>query len=347
MLPEKVKYMGLYDQLFKEIFQDKEMLVEFIRMFLPVFKQYKITPEQITIEKTQFTDLKYGDKESDLLFKINYLNNDAYVFLLLEHQSSVDYLMQFRILEYMVRIWRNYINKHKDLSKRKNFKLPPIIPVVFYNGNRKWTAEIWYMEKINNWQTFMDYTPKFKYEIIDLTQIKREKLIGIKNALGLLLSIDRTDKKGIKEAFKEIEKAFKELPEKEKKKFTEYLNNFLKVLSRKNGIEMIEIDIESGEEESHMFENFVKAIDESLKESYEKGVAIGIEKGIEKGIEEGKKEAAIKLAKTLLFKKFGDKIKSYLPNIENLDLKDLDYISGNIFDLTFDETVKIIKKSSN
>ncbi|KLO24218.1 Rpn family recombination-promoting nuclease/putative transposase [Marinitoga sp. 1155] len=325
--------MGLYDQLFKEMFQDKDMIIEFINLFLPSLKKFNITPDKITIEKTKFTDLNYGDKESDILFKINYDNNDLYLFLLLEHQSSIDYLMQFRILEYMVRIWRNYINRHK--SKNKGFKLPPIIPVVFYNGKRKWTAEIWYMEKIQNWQLFDIYTPRFKYELIDLSQIDRKRLIDIKNALGLLLSIDKTDKKNIKEAFQEIEKAFRGLPKNEKKKFTEYLNKFLMVLSQKNRIENIEINIESGEEEFRMFENFVKAIDESLKESFEKG--------IEKGKFEGEKT----IAKSLLFKKFGDNIVPYLNNLDYLDIKTIEDLTNNIFDITLNEVIKILKSTKS
>ncbi|WP_129409786.1 Rpn family recombination-promoting nuclease/putative transposase [Marinitoga lauensis] len=322
--------MGIYDQLFKELFQDKEMIVEFINMFLPILNKYNITSDKITIEKTKFTDLKYGDKESDLLYKINYDGNEVYVYLLLEHQSTVDYLMQFRILEYMVRIWRNYINDKKE-SKTKRFKLPPIIPVVLYNGSRRWTAEVWYMEKVENWQLFDQYIPRFKYEVVDLSQIDRKQLIGLKNALGLLLSIDRTNKNEISEAFNEISKALNNLSEHEKTKFGEYAKAFLKVLSQKNKIEYLDLEIEEIEEVNNMFERAVKAVSEKLKETYD----------------EGKIEGMRFTARNLLLKKFGKDVAKYINNLDYLAPEKIEEITNNIFDITLEETIDILKNISS
>ncbi|SHF27752.1 hypothetical protein SAMN02745164_02152 [Marinitoga hydrogenitolerans DSM 16785] len=86
-----------------------------------------------------------------------------------------------------------------------------------------------------------------------------------------------------------------------------------------------------------MFENFVKAIDESLKESFEKG--------IEKGIFKGEKYMAINIARNLLFKRFGNKITPYLNNLDNLDIKTIEDLTNNIFDITLEDAIKILKNS--
>ncbi|KLO23358.1 hypothetical protein X275_03250 [Marinitoga sp. 1197] len=96
-----------------------------------------------------------------------------------------------------------------------------------------------------------------------------------------------------------------------------------------------------------MFENFVKAIDESLKESFEKGIEKGFEKGIEKGIEKGKFEGEKTIAKSLLFKKFGDNIVPYLNNLDYLDIKTIEDLTNNIFDITLDEVIKILKSTKS
>jgi len=45
---------------------------------------------------------------SDTIKKIKLKDNSYCVLCLLEHQSSVKYLMSFRILEYMILIWKDY-----------------------------------------------------------------------------------------------------------------------------------------------------------------------------------------------------------------------------------------------
>jgi hypothetical protein len=57
------------------------------------------------------------------------------IYLLLEMQSSVDFRMPYRLLLYQVEIWRYLLQNEEDaLSNRKTFQLPPIIPIVLYNG---------------------------------------------------------------------------------------------------------------------------------------------------------------------------------------------------------------------
>ena len=62
-------------------------------------------------------------------------------YVLLELQSTVDHLMPFRLLLYMVEIWRDiYNNTPAGERERKGFRLPAIVPAVLYNGRRSWTA---------------------------------------------------------------------------------------------------------------------------------------------------------------------------------------------------------------
>ncbi|NUU97518.1 hypothetical protein XO11_04745 [Marinitoga sp. 1138] len=347
--------MGIYDQLFKEILSDKEMIVEFIDIFIPKLKSYGISAEDITIEHTKFTDIKYGDKESDLLFKVKYFENEVYLYLLIEHQSTVDYLMQFRILEYMVRIWKNYINEHKKESRTKGFKLIPIMPIVFYTGKRKWTAENWFMKKVENWEMFDEYTPKFKYEVIDLTQIPEKQLIKIKKALGLLLALNKAENKTVTRIIEEIKIELEKLPEKEKEKFGNYVNGVIKTLVKRNRDLNLDEEIFEEEEVEEMFENFVKAVNGAYKDAIEQGMKQGIEQGIkqgiEQGIEQGFKSGMLagerKLTRSLLRKKFGEKIEPYIDALDYMTLKELTEIAENILDLSFEETIELLKKVSN
>ncbi|WP_422664938.1 Rpn family recombination-promoting nuclease/putative transposase [Aneurinibacillus uraniidurans] len=57
-------------------------------------------------------------------------------YVLLEMQSSVDFQMPFRLLFYMLEIWRDILkNTDKNEAVRKDFRL------VLYNGKQEWTAQ--------------------------------------------------------------------------------------------------------------------------------------------------------------------------------------------------------------
>ncbi|MEZ5212010.1 Rpn family recombination-promoting nuclease/putative transposase [Gordonia sp. (in: high G+C Gram-positive bacteria)] len=58
--------------------------------------------------------------------------------VLMEHQRTPDPLMAFRMLSYQVQIWRRHLHevRRRGLTPRP---LPPIIPLVIYQGRRRWT----------------------------------------------------------------------------------------------------------------------------------------------------------------------------------------------------------------
>ena len=63
------------------------------------------------------------------------------VYILIEHQSEPDAMMVFRVLEYVVQIYkaqtRDWHRRHKSFA---GLRLHPVLPVVFYTGTRRWEA---------------------------------------------------------------------------------------------------------------------------------------------------------------------------------------------------------------
>ena len=65
----------------------------------------------------------------------------------IEHKSDIDYDVAMQLLRYMTVIWQEYKRNrdkaNKDASRRKNFCYPLIIPIVYYEGAKKWTADFY------------------------------------------------------------------------------------------------------------------------------------------------------------------------------------------------------------
>jgi predicted transposase YdaD len=67
---------------------------------------------------------------ADILFETKFEGKTGYLYLLLEHQSTSDRLMPFRVLNYMVRIMQQHIEVYKT-------KLLPIVyPMIFATTKR-------------------------------------------------------------------------------------------------------------------------------------------------------------------------------------------------------------------
>ncbi len=57
------------------------------------------------------------------------------VYVLLEHQSTVDRLMAYRMLRYVGRIWDEWLKGQPEAKQ-----LPRVVPVVLFAGEGPWTA---------------------------------------------------------------------------------------------------------------------------------------------------------------------------------------------------------------
>ncbi len=283
----------------------------------------------------------------DILYKIERKDNqDIYIYLLLEHQSRVDQLMAFRMLAYKVRIWEQYVKEHKKESERKEFKLPMIIGIVFYDGEREWSSPTDVKEKVIEMKIDYEIT---NYELVSLKSMKQETLIKMNNALGIILLTDKPDLrvKSIEELIKIISKEIvANMTKEEQEKFNRHKNAFIELFKKRVGFKE---DIEEFKEIEEMevpkmFDTLEKIAKRDREEAMREGIEKGIEKGKEEGKEEGKLEERKEVAVKLLTKRFGKELTEELKEkILKTDEKTIDYIMDNLLEITLDELKEILK----
>src|SRR5207245_3839627 len=76
-------------------------------------------------------------REDDLIWRIRRADGWLYIYLLLEFQSRVDPHMAVRIMAYVALLYQGLI-RTGQLTPAGT--LPPVVPVVLYNGRGHWTA---------------------------------------------------------------------------------------------------------------------------------------------------------------------------------------------------------------
>ncbi|MBL4688856.1 MAG: Rpn family recombination-promoting nuclease/putative transposase, partial [Nannocystaceae bacterium] len=91
-----------------------------------------------TSQPGSFQSANARDRFVDLLFSVERrdIESQVLVYVLFEHQSSDDWFMPLRMLQYMMRIWDSWIER----TNATRPPLPLILPVVLAHDERGWRA---------------------------------------------------------------------------------------------------------------------------------------------------------------------------------------------------------------
>ena len=155
-----------HDKLFKIILSNKQEAAKFMNKVLKI--NYKIMAEKLELYNKEYITTKFEKMESDIVYKIAEKNR----YIIIEHQSTVDRLMPYRIFQYTAELLREVIEK--DKVKNINYLQPRIIAIVLYTGNRKWN-----IQNIDDLQAPLEGYKKIKppYILVDINKFSKRELL--------------------------------------------------------------------------------------------------------------------------------------------------------------------------
>lgn len=111
---------------------------------LPNLASRAVAWETMKSESTSFVDTEFDPHHTDLLFSVQVADGPTptFIYFLLEHQSTSDHDMPFRMLVYLTRIWkRDRKQRRKEHRRLRSGPLPLIIAVVRLDAVRNLTAD--------------------------------------------------------------------------------------------------------------------------------------------------------------------------------------------------------------
>jgi hypothetical protein len=125
------------DGSYKHLFSHPEMVEGLLRDF--VQEDWLALIDFSTLEKrggSYVTD-DLRDREDDIIWRVRVAGDWLYVYLLIEFQSQVDPWMAVRVMLYTGLLYQDLI-KHEAVAAGE--LLPPVFPLVLYNGSGRWTS---------------------------------------------------------------------------------------------------------------------------------------------------------------------------------------------------------------
>lgn len=182
----------------KTLLESPANVRDLLRMLEPRYVDL-IDFEHMKAEPADFVGRDFRHLESDLVLRAparlkgGISRREILIYLLIEHQSVPDRLMSLRLLEYVTLLYKaQYRSWTQEHSKRSEFKLQPVLPIVLYTGERSWPAVGTLTELMELGEQFESVTPTFTPLFLNLPKLDKSALEEAGGAFGAILSLFRS-----------------------------------------------------------------------------------------------------------------------------------------------------------
>jgi predicted transposase YdaD len=173
---------GVHDRFVRYTFSQPERAAAELRAALPAHVVSAVDWSSLQRKSGSVVDPELRQTETDLLFTARLgTGHPLLLYVLLEHQSTVDRWMALRMLRYVVRLVEHWRQEHPEREQ-----LPVILPLVMYHGeDGAWTAarrveDLFELpgEEEEEQQRWRALVPRFEYLLDDLTAERAEALLA-------------------------------------------------------------------------------------------------------------------------------------------------------------------------
>ncbi|MDI3413725.1 MULTISPECIES: Rpn family recombination-promoting nuclease/putative transposase [Pantoea] len=279
-----------HDATFRQFLTQPEIARDFMELHLPAELRAVCDLSTLKLESGSFVEDDLRQYFSDVLYSLKTAQgDDGYVHVLIEHQSSPDKHMAFRLLRYAVAAMQRHLEAgHK--------KLPLVIPVLFYTGKRRPCpySTRWLDEFTDPALANRLYSTAFP--LVDVTIIPDEEIAEHRSMAALTLLQKHIHQRDLAEL---VDKLVPVL--------------LAGYLSSSQVVSLIHYIVQAGEtadaealvrELAHRVPQHGDVLMTIAQQLEQKGMEKGMEKGIQLGREEGRsegeREATLKIARTML-----------------------------------------------
>lgn len=278
-----------HDATFRQFLTQPEIARDFMELHLPAGLRALCDLSTLKLESGSFVEDDLRQYFSDILYSLKTTAGDGYVHVLIEHQSSPDRHMAFRLLRYAVAAMQRHLEAgHK--------RLPLVIPVLFYTGKRSpYPYSTRWLDEFDD-PAVAEKLYGSAFPLTDITVIPDDDIMNHRSMAALTL-------------------LQKHIHQRDMATLTDRLATLLMAdyLSSPQVTALIHYILQAGE--SADSEAFVRELAQRVpqhgdalmtiaqqleQKGIEKGRQEGIQLGEQRGIEKGGREATLKIARTML-----------------------------------------------
>lgn len=278
-----------HDSTFRQFLSHPDVARDFMELHLPAELRAICDLSTLKLESGSFVEDDLRQYFSDVLYSLKTAAGDGYIHVLVEHQSTPDRHMAFRLMRYAVAAMQRHLEAgHKQL--------PLVIPVLFYTGRRspypystRWLDEFADPALAKNL-----YGRSFP--LVDVTIIPDDEIADHRSMAALTLLQKHIHQRDLAELVDRLVPIL-----------------LAGYLSSSQVISLVHYIVQAGETSDA--EAFVRELAQRVpqhgdalmtiaqqleQKGIEKGIEQGIQLGEQRGIEKGRNEGKLEVARTML-----------------------------------------------
>ena len=200
-MPEESEIRNFFDARIEQfpdrsarwLFQDRENVRGLIEIVAGELVELIDFSQIIQVNRSFIPD-NLREQESDIVFSVPFQSesdtDELLIYILIEHQSTVDPTMGFRVLFYMTQIWDSQRREWESQSVPKGqWRFRPILPIVFYTGEQRWTTPLTLDSIMDVPDVLSRFVPKFDTLFLGVKDTDESELTKTDHPLGWLLTV--------------------------------------------------------------------------------------------------------------------------------------------------------------
>nr|WP_241391711.1 Rpn family recombination-promoting nuclease/putative transposase [Yersinia frederiksenii]ULG19836.1 transposase [Yersinia frederiksenii] len=278
-----------HDALFKQFLTHPETARDFLDVHLPPALRQACDLNTLRLESGSFIEEDLRAYYSDVLYSLKAGQGDGYIYALIEHQSSPDRHMGFRMMRYAIAAMQRHLDAGND-------KLPLVIPILFYHGQvtpypypMNWLQE--FSEPELAGQLYGNDFP-----LVDVTVISDDEIMTHRRMAILELLQKHVRQRDLAELLEQLVTLLL-AGYTNNEQLTSLMNYMLQV----GDTAAPENFIRELARRSPQHEEVLMTIAQKLEQKgIEKGRQEGLQEGRQEGRLEGERDAALKIARSML-----------------------------------------------
>ena len=275
----------LHDENYKRLFASKLMVEHLLRACLPDDLLAAADFSELGELSTEYVSDELRKRHGDTVWRLRLGEHWVYLLILLEFQSEDDPWMALRIHTYSGLLYQELVRN--EAPGVADGRLPPLLPVVLYNGTEPWTAARRMSGLVAPGAPWLaPYQPVQGYFLLDLRRVADDDLPG-RNLLRAVAALEQSrsfeDVLRVRDALQlwlqdpraaELQRAF-----------VDWMRQIAERVAPAGAVVPPVRTLE--EVRMTLVERAAEWPKQWLREGREQGLAEGREQGLEQGIEQG------------------------------------------------------------
>ncbi|PHM62840.1 putative transposase [Xenorhabdus ishibashii] len=254
---------------------------DFFDIHLPEKIKQRCDLSTLTLTNSSFIDRQLRSRMSDVLYSVKTQQGDGYIYVLVEHQSTPDKMMAWRMMHYSFMA----MNQH---LQQGNKELPLVVPVLFYHGDRSpypfqqiWTQCFSLSELAEE----LYFNP---FPLVDVTVIDDNELVNHRKIAVMELAMKH---KNLREGFKVVTTLLAQVLKHNYNSdhdVATILNYLFNTMDSPHFEQVIQQLIEQTESHQEVIVSIAQRLQEKgRKEGVQQGILQGVQQGLQQGVQQG------------------------------------------------------------